>query len=84
MAYSSFRPTDSRTSTGYSIKGNCIIATDKNYCIDYFKDHKNPVVFNGKIFNADQDVTEKVFAELNRYASYDFTDIPQLAFLGKK
>ena len=84
MAHSSFRPTDARTSTSYSVKGYCIIATDRNYCITYLKDHRKPVVLNDRIFNDNQDVTDNVIAELNGYADYDFTDIPQLAFLGKK
>ena len=84
MAHSSFRPTDARTSTTYSVKGDCIIATDRNYCVSYFKEQRKPVVFNGRIFNNEQDVTVNVIAELNEYARYDFTDIPQLAFLGKK
>lgn len=84
MAHSSFRPTDARTSTSYSVKGDCIIATDRNYCVSYLNEQRKPVVFNDRIFNNEQDVTENVIAELNGYASYDFTDIPQLAFLGKK
>jgi meiotically up-regulated gene 157 (Mug157) protein len=84
MAHSSFRPTDDRTVTGYSVKGDCIIASDRNYCVSYLQDQRKPVVFNNRIFNSEQDVTEKVIQELSGYASFDFTDIPKLAFLGKK
>jgi hypothetical protein len=84
MAHSSFRPMDLRTSTGYSVEGDCIIATQRNYCVSYFNEQRKPVVFNGRIFNNERDVTDDVIAELIGYDSYDFTDIPQLAFLGKK
>ncbi len=46
--------------------------------------NRRPVVFNGRIFNDERDVTEKVIQELSRYAHWDFTDIPALSFLGKK
>lgn len=84
MAYTAFRPTDNRTETSYKVVGDCILASDRNYCLDYFNTQRQPVIFNERIFNGDSDVTEKVVAELQRYARYDFTDIPKLAFLGKK
>ena len=84
MAYTSFRQTDSRTCTSYMVKGDCITASDRNYCIEFFMENRKPVVFNGRIFNGEKDVTEKVIDELSRYAHWDFTDIPQLSFLGKK
>ncbi len=84
MAYTAFRQTDNRTNTGYSVKGDCITATDRNYCVSYLKSDRKPVVFNNTIFNDEQDVTEKVVNELKEYAHYDFTDIPALSFLGKK
>ena len=54
------------------------------YCVSYLQDQRKPVVFNNRIFNYEKDVTEKVIEELHTYAYFDFTDIPQLAFLGKK
>ena len=84
MSFTSFRKTDSRTSTGYKVEGDCIIASGSNYCVSYFNKQRKPVVFNNRIFNDENDVTEKVFAELTEYANYDFTDIAKLAFLGKK
>jgi hypothetical protein len=84
MAYTSFRQTDSRTCTSYSVKGDCVTASDHNYCVEYLMANRRPVVFNGRIFNDERDVTEKVIQELSRYAHWDFTDIPALSFLGKK
>ena len=84
MAYTSFRQADLRTWTNYSVKGDLIAASDHNYCVEYLMANRRPVVFNGRIFNDERDVTENVIRELSRYAHYDFTDIPALSFLGKK
>lgn len=84
MAYTSFRPTDNRTNTGYSVRDGKIIATDSNYCVEQLKNSRNPTVKNGRIFSAQTDTTCAVVSELLKYSHYDFSDIPELAFLGKK
>lgn len=82
-AYISFRKTDNRTATSYSVKDKKIVASDSNYCIEQFKKHHNPFIENNRIFSNGIDVTEETILEINRYAIFDFTKIPELSFIGK-
>ncbi len=84
MAYTSFRPTDNRTVTSYTVRDGKILASDSNYCVEQLKNSRNPVVKDGRIFSGETDTTCAVILELSEYADYDFTDIIELQFLGKK
>lgn len=86
MAYSSFRQMDSRTETFYRVKDGHIIASDRNYCLDLFMPHRTPVVIDGRVYCDEEmtDRTDDIVADLSRYSHYNFTDTPELAFLGEK
>lgn len=86
MAYTSFRTLDSRAFTDYVVNDGQIISTDRNYCVELLKAHRLPVVIGGRIYVDGEmtDRTDDVIADLAKYAEFDFTDLPELAFLGKK